>query len=419
MNHPLRKNYNANHDLDVHLLRQDFPILKKEVNGKSLAYLDNAASSQMPTAVINKISDYHTEQHSNIHRAVHSLSETATAEFEKARGIVSRFLNSKSEKEIIFTKGTTSGINLVARGYGHKFVGSGDEILISYLEHHSNIVPWQILCNQTGAKLRVVPINDRGEVDLRKYEELLSKRTKLVAVSHVSNALGTVLPIKEMINQARELEVPVLVDGAQGVPHMQVDVQELDCDFYVFSGHKMCGPSGIGVLFGKTEVLESMDPYEGGGDMILSVSFEKTIYNKIPYKFEAGTPPIAQAIGLGSAIQYLQDVGINKINSHEQELLRYATKELNNISGVRIIGEAEQKAGVISFVIDGVHPHDIGTLLNDDGVAIRTGHHCAEPVMKRFGVPATARASFYLYNTKEEIDQLIGSIERVKTIFGV
>ncbi len=418
MNNPLTSHQLIPPSLDTEAIRKDFPILDTLIKGKPLAYLDNAASSQMPSNVINRISAYHLEDHSNIHRAVHTLSEKATAEYESARGIVKKFLNSRDSKEIVFTKGTTNGINLVARGYGAKFLNEGDEILISYLEHHSNIVPWQLLCKQLGAKLKVVPITDTGDVNIEQYKNSISQKTKFISLSHVSNALGTVLPIKEMVAEAQANDIPVLVDGAQAVPHMKVDVQDLGCDFYVFSGHKMCGPSGIGVLYGKAELLEKMDPYEGGGDMILSVSFDSTTFNEIPYKFEAGTPPIAQAIGLGSAITYLENVGIDNVNRHEKYLLDYATAELENIPGLRIIGKAKNKASVISFVLDKVHPHDIGTILNDEGVAIRTGHHCAQPVMEHFNIPATARASFYLYNNKEEVDQLVSAIHSVKKIFG-
>ncbi len=418
MNNPLTSHQLSSRSVDTEAIRKDFPILDTVIKGKPLAYLDNAASSQMPSSVINRISAYHLEDHSNIHRAVHTLSEKATAEYESARGSIKKFLNSKDSKEIVFTKGTTNGINLVARGYGAKFLKEGDEILISYLEHHSNIVPWQLLCDQIGTKLKVVPITDTGDVNIEQYKNLISQKTKFISLSHVSNALGTVLPIKEMVAEAHAKDIPVLVDGAQAVPHMKVDVQDLGCDFYVFSGHKMCGPSGIGVLYGKAELLDKMNPYEGGGDMILSVSFDSTTFNEIPYKFEAGTPPIAQAIGLGSAVKYLENVGMDNVNEHEKYLLHYATAELESIPGLKIIGKAENKAGVISFVLNGVHPHDIGTILNDEGVAIRTGHHCAQPVMERFNIPATARASFYLYNNKDEVDQLVRAIHSVKKIFG-
>jgi cysteine desulfurase / selenocysteine lyase len=404
-------------ELDIARIRADFPILQTRVNGKPLAYLDNAASSQMPRQVIERLSHYHQAEHSNIHRAVHYLSEKATAEYEGARRKIRKFINAAEDREVIYTRGTTTAINLVAHGFGRAFVKAGDEILVSHLEHHSNIVPWQMLCEEKGATLKVIPINDAGELLLDEYRKLIGPRTRLVAVTHVSNALGTVNPVSEMIAMAHEHGVPVLVDGAQSVPHMKVDVQALDCDFYAFSGHKMCGPTGIGVLYGKAAWLEKMQPFEGGGDMILSVSFDKTVYNSIPHKFEAGTPPIAQAIGLGATVDYLESVGMDAINAHEQLLLRHATEQLLAVKGVRLVGTAAHKAGVISFNIDGVHPHDVGTLLNEDGVAVRTGHHCAQPVMQRFGIAATARASFYLYNTLEEVDQLVAGIRRVQQIF--
>src|SRR5581483_3534796 len=357
--------------------------------------------------VIDRLIGYQTREHANIHRAVHYLSETATAAYEGARGKVQRFLNAREEREIIYTRGTTDAINLVMHGYGRKFLGEGDEIVVSQLEHHSNIVPWQMLCGEKGCKLRVIPCNDRGELLLDEYVRLFNERTKFVALTHVSNALGTVNPVKEMIATAHAHGVPVLIDGAQAAPHLAVDVQDLDCDFYCFSAHKLCGPTGIGALYGKASLLEKMQPYQGGGDMILSVSFDKTIYQVIPYKFEAGTPPIAAAIGMGAAIDYLGGIGLEKIAAYERELLDYATDVLSTVTGVRIIGTAKEKAGILSFVIDGVHPHDIGTILDCDGIAIRAGHHCAMPVMQRFGVPATARASFAFYNTKEEVDALI------------
>ncbi len=403
--------------LDVERIRADFPILKLRVNDHPLVFVDNAASSQMPQQVIDRWLKYQTSQHANIHRAVHYLSETATAEYEVARRKVQAFVNAKEDREIIFTSGTTEAINLVMHGYGRKFIGRDDEIILTTLEHHSNIVPWQMLAEEKGAKIRVVPVNDRGELLVDEYRKLFSSRTKFVGVMHVSNALGTINPIKEMIAIARGHGVPVLVDGAQAAPHMSIDVQDLDCDFYAFSGHKMCGPTGIGVLYGKAAVLESMQPYKGGGDMILSVTFEKTIYAPIPAKFEAGTPPIAAAITLGAAIDYLNAVGMDRIAAHETDLLDYATDQVHRMPGVRIIGTAEKKAAVLSFVVDGVHPHDVGTLLNEDGVAIRTGHHCAQPVMQRFGIPATSRASFAFYNTMAEVDALVTSIRNVQKVF--
>ena len=402
---------------DVERVRADFPILKLKVGGKPLVYLDNAASSQMPQAVLDRIVRYRTTQHSNIHRAVHSLSEIATREYEEARGKVARFLNAREEREVIFTSGTTDAINLVMHGYGRKFIGAGDEIILTTLEHHSNIVPWQMLAEEKGAKIRVVPVNDAGELDIDAYEKLFNEHTRFVGVMHVSNALGTINPVKAMIAYAHARGVPVLVDGAQAAPHLKVDVQDLDCDFYAFSGHKVCGPTGVGALYGKAAVLERMQPFKGGGDMILSVTFEKTVYNTIPFKFEAGTPPIAGAIGLGAAVDYLSALGMDAIAAHELELLNHATEELNRMPGVRIIGTAEKKAAVLSFAIEGVHPHDVGTLLNQEGVAVRTGHHCAQPVMKRFGVPATSRASFAFYNTLAEADALATGIREVQKVF--
>lgn len=403
--------------LDVAALRRDFPILSLKVKDKPLIFLDNAASSQMPQAVIDRWVKYRSAQHANIHRAVHYLSETATAEYEKARLKVQAFINAKESRECIFTSGTTDGINLVAQGYGRKFFKAGDEIILTTLEHHSNIVPWQMVAEEKGATIRVVPINDRGELLVEDYRKLFNANTRFVAMTHVSNALGTITPIREMIAIAHEHGVPVLVDGAQAAPHLRVDVQDLDCDFYAFSGHKLCGPTGIGVLYGKAALLEKMQPFKGGGDMILSVTFEKTTYAQIPAKFEAGTPPIGEAITLGAAIDYLTAIGIERIASHETDLLDYATDQLNRMPGVRLIGTAEKKAAVLSFALEDVHPHDVGSLLNDDGVAIRTGHHCAQPVMQRFKVPATSRASFAFYNTMDEVDALVASIGRVQKLF--
>jgi cysteine desulfurase/selenocysteine lyase len=403
--------------LDVERIRADFPILKIKVNGKPLVYLDNAASSQMPQPVLDRWIRYQTTQHSNIHRAVHYLSETATAEYEVARKKLAAFINAKEEREVIFTTGTTDAINLVAHGYGRTFVGPGDEIVLTTLEHHSNIVPWQMVAEEKGARIRVAPVNDRGELIFEEYLKLLGPRTRLVGVGHVSNALGTINPVREMIAAAHGKGIPVLVDGAQAAPHMELDMQALDCDFYAFSGHKMFGPTGIGVLYGKAGWLEKMQPYKGGGDMILSVTFEKTIYNVIPGKFEAGTPPIAAAITLGAAADYITGIGMERIHAHETDLLDYATDRVNRLPGVRIIGTAEKKAAVLSFVVDGVHPHDVGTLLNEEGVAVRTGHHCAQPVMARFGIPATSRASFAFYNTHAEVDTLVAGIKKVQKAF--
>jgi cysteine desulfurase/selenocysteine lyase len=404
--------------LDVERIRADFPILKLKVNGKPLVYLDNAASSQMPQQVIDRLVHYQTAEHANIHRGVHYLSETATAAYEGARGKVQRFINAREAREVIFTRGTTNSLNLAMHGYGRAFIGAGDEIIVSQLEHHSNIVPWQMLCEERGAKLRVIPCNDAGELLLEDYQKLFNSHTRLVAVTHVSNALGTINPVKEMTATAHRLGVPVLIDGAQALPHMKVDVQDLDCDFYAFSAHKMCGPTGIGILYGKAALLEKMKPFEGGGDMILSVTFEKTTYNVIPHKFEAGTPPIAAGVGLGAAIDYLENIGMDRIAAHEHELITYATDAISQIKDVRIIGTARGKAGVLSFTVKGVHPHDVGTILNEEGVAVRTGHHCAQPVMQRFGIPATARASFYVYNTLSEVDALVAGIHKVQKIFG-
>ena len=402
---------------DVERVRADFPILGLQVNGKPLVFLDNAASAQMPQPVIDRFVRYRTSEHANIHRGVHYLSETATREYEAVRGKVRALINAAEDREIVYTSGTTDSINLVAFGYGRKFIGAGDEIILSVLEHHSNIVPWQMLAEEKGAHIRVIPCNDAGELMLDQYEKLFSARTRLVGVTHVSNALGTIVPVKEMVAIAHRHGVPVLVDGAQAAPHLPVDVRDLDCDFYAFSGHKLCGPTGVGILYGKARWLEDMQPFKGGGDMILSVSFEKTTYNHIPHKFEAGTPPIEEVIGLGAAIDYLRGIGIGQIKAHEDELLRYATDRVRALRGVRIVGTAREKAAVLSFDVEGVHPHDIGTLLNEDGVAIRTGHHCAQPVMQRFGLPATARASFAFYNTLSEVDALVAAIARAQKVF--
>jgi cysteine desulfurase/selenocysteine lyase len=402
---------------DVESVRADFPILQIEVQGQPLVYLDNAASSQMPQPVMDRMVRYQSTEHANIHRAVHTLSERATAAYEAARVKLQRFINAPEEREVIFTSGTTEAINLVMHGYGRKFIKAGDEIILTTLEHHSNIVPWQMLAEETGAKIRVLPINDAGELCLEQFEPLFNARTKLVGLSHVSNALGSINPVKQMIALAHSHRVPVLVDGAQAVPHMPVDVQDLDCDFYAFSGHKLCGPTGIGVLYGKAELLEKMQPFKGGGDMILSVSFEETVYNTIPYKFEAGTPPIAAAVGLGAAVDYLSSLGMDAIADHEHALLQYATSQLEALPGLRLIGTANNKAAVLSFTLDGVHPHDVGTLLNQEGIAVRTGHHCAQPVMARFKVPATTRASFAFYNRMADVDALVAGIRSVQKVF--
>jgi cysteine desulfurase / selenocysteine lyase len=403
-------------DYDVDAIRRDFPILSRKVHGKPLVYLDNAATTQKPQAVIDRIVRYYSEENSNVHRGVHYLSEVATAAYEGARVTVQRFINARSEKEIVLTDGTTEGINLVAQSWGRNNVKSGDEVLISAIEHHSNIVPWQFLCEEKGAKLRVIPVNDAGELLIDEYARMLNERVKIVAFGHASNALGTINPIKKMIALAHANGSLALIDGAQGVPHMTVDVQDLDCDFYAFSAHKVYGPTGSGVLYGKEKLLDET-PWQGGGDMILSVSYEKTTYNVLPYKFEAGTPNIEGVIALATALDYVGSIGLANIAAHEHDLLLYATARLQEIDGLRIIGTAADKASVISFVLDGVHPHDIGTVLDQDGIAIRTGHHCAQPLMMRFKVPATGRASFGLYNTREEADVLAKGLRRVVEVF--
>ena len=403
---------------DVERIRADFPILHQKAHGHQLIYLDNAATSQKPKAVIDAVVRYYERNNANIHRGVHYLSEKATAEYETARRVVQSFIHARESREIIFVRSTTEAINLVAQTYGRRHVNAGDEVLITALEHHSNIVPWQLLCEEKQAKLRVVPINDTGELLLEEFERLLSPRTRIVSVAHVSNALGTINPLSQMIEMAHARSIPVLVDGAQAAPRLAVNVQELDADFYALSGHKAYGPTGIGILYGKAALLEAMPPYQGGGDMISSVTFEKTIYNKVPHKFEAGTPDMSGAVGLRAALEYLNTLGMENIAEYEHDLLTYATEKVSAISGVRLIGTAKEKAGVLSFIMEGVHPHDIGTVLDQQGIAIRTGHHCAQPVMQRFGVDATARASFGLYNTKEEIDALATGIHTVREVFG-
>jgi cysteine desulfurase/selenocysteine lyase len=403
---------------DVERIREDFPILRQQVHGKPLVYLDNAASSQKPRQVLDALNRFYVTANSNVHRGVHYLSERATREYEDARITVQRFLNARSPREIIFVRGTTEAINLVAQSYGRQHVGAGDEIILSTMEHHSNIVPWQLVCEEKGARIRVIPINDAGEFALEDYEKLLTPKTRLVALVHVSNALGTVNPVRQVIELAHRRNIPVLLDGAQAVPHLKVDVQDLDCDFFAFSGHKVFGPTGIGVLYGKTALLESMPPYQGGGDMISSVTFEKTTYNTLPYKFEAGTPDIAGAIGLAVALDYVEAVGLERIAAHEHELLEYAMQALPGVPTLRLIGTARNKAGVVSFTLEGIHPHDIGTILDQEGIAVRTGHHCCQPVMDRYHVPATARASVALYNTKAEIDALVSGLRQVREVFG-
>jgi cysteine desulfurase/selenocysteine lyase len=404
--------------LDVEKVRADFPILHQHIHdGQPLVYLDNAATSQKPVQVIETLDKYYREYNSNIHRGVHALSEKATAAFEQARDRTRSFINAASDKEIIFVRGATEGINLVAQSYGRSTLVKGDEIIISEMEHHSNIVPWQLLCEQTGAILRIIPINDDGELIMDAYEKLLGTKTKIVAVGHISNALGTINPIKKIIESAHAHNAIVLIDGAQAAPHTMIDVQALDCDFYVFSGHKLFAPTGVGVLYGKQHLLESMPPYQGGGDMIKMVSFEKTLYSDLPYKFEAGTPNIAGVIGLGAAIDYLHTIGLDTIEQYEHSLLDYATTAAMTVTGLKLIGTAKDKTSILSFILEGIHPHDLGTILDYDGIAIRTGHHCAMPVMEHFKVPATARASFAFYNTFGEIDHLVQSLQKAKEIF--
>jgi cysteine desulfurase/selenocysteine lyase len=403
--------------LDVSRIRRDFPILAQRVHGKPLVYLDNAATSQKPQSVLDALTRYYTTENSNVHRGIHYLSEQATADYEDARSKVKGLLNASDDREIVFVRGATEGINLVAGSYGRSNVGQGDEVIISAMEHHSNIVPWQILCQERGAYLRVVPMNDDGDLLVDEYERLLGPRTKLVSIVHVSNSLGTINPVRRIIEMAHSRGVPVLVDGAQSAPHMNVDVQELDCDFFVFSGHKLYGPTGIGALYGKAGLLEAMPPYQSGGDMIKSVTFEKTTYNSLPYKFEAGTPNIGGAIGLGAAIDYITDIGMDRMSAYEHDLLKYGTERLSTISGLQLIGTAREKADILSFVLRDIHPHDIGTILDNEGIAIRTGHHCTQPVMDHFGIPATARASLAFYNTREDIDALVKGIDKVIEVF--
>lgn len=402
---------------DVEKIRKDFPVLSQTVNGKPLVYLDNGASSQVPQAVIDRTSKYLAEEHSNIHRGVHYLSQHATTAYEAAREKIKRFINAREAKECIFVRGTTEGINLVAYSYGRKFINQGDEILVSQMEHHSNIIPWQMIAEERGARVRMIPMNERGELIIEEYENLLNERTRMVAVAHVSNSLGTVNPVKEMIATAHKFGVPVLIDGAQSVPHFPVDVQDVDCDFFAFSGHKMFGPTGSGIIYGKREWLDKMPPYQTGGGMIRTVSFEKTTFAPIPDKFEAGTPAIAAGIGLGAAVDYINSVDFESAAAYERELLEYATERLAAIPRVKIIGNASNKASVLSFTIEDVHPHDIGTILDQDGIAVRAGHHCAQPVMEYFCVPATARASFAFYNTREEVDKLADAVQKVIEVF--
>jgi cysteine desulfurase/selenocysteine lyase len=402
---------------DVNAVRRQFPALERMIHGKPLCYLDNGASALRPLAVIEAVDDYERHHHANIHRGVHTLSQEATALYEGARDRLVKFVNARSRHEIIFVRGTTEAINLVAQSYGRPTLQAGDEVLITYLEHHANIVPWQLLCEQTGAKLVVAPIDARGEVHAEAVEALMTPRTRILAMAHVSNALGTILPVRRLVAAARGRGIVTLIDGAQAVPHMPVDVQALGCDFYAFSGHKLFGPTGIGVLYGREALLERMPPWQGGGDMILSVSFEKTTYNALPYKFEAGTPNISGAIGLGAAVEYLESLDRGAVQAHEHALLEYATRRLGEIEGLTLVGTAREKASLVSFTVAGVHPHDLGTILDEDGIAVRTGHHCAMPVMEFFKIPATARASFALYNTFEEIDRLAAAIPRARALF--
>ena len=407
----------ADDSYDVARVREDFPVLGETVHGKLLVYLDNAATAQKPRAVIQRLARYYETENSNIHRGVHRLSEIATRAYEDARSTVKGFLNAAEEREIVFVRGTTEAINLVARCYGGSRLRPGDEVVISAMEHHSNIVPWQLICQEKGAVLRVIPVDDDGDIVMDEYRRMLSDKTRMVALPHVSNALGTVNPIKEMIAEAHAAGAPVLVDGAQGAPHANVDVRDLDCDFYAFSGHKLYGPTGIGVLYGKAALLEDMPPYQGGGDMILSVSFEHTEYNALPYKFEAGTPHIAGVIGLGAAVGYLTNLGVEAVAAHEDRVVAYAVERLRSVAGVRLVGTPERRASLVSFVLGDVHAHDVGTILDQEGIAVRTGHHCAMPVMDRFGVPATVRASFACYNTEAEVDLLADGLEKVRRIF--
>jgi len=409
--------YNQGAANGVENRRDDFPVLKQDINGHSIVYLDSAASAQQPTAVMQTVAEYQQHDHANVHRGVHTLSHRATDAYEGAREKIQGFINAASRSEIVLTSGTTESINLVAQSYCRPRFGPGDKILISHLEHHSNIVPWQLLCEQTGAELAVAPIDDFGELDLDRFTSLLDETVRFIAIAHVSNALGTIIPIKDIIAQARQMSIPVLVDGAQGVPHMSINVQDLDCDFYAFSGHKMFAPTGVGVLYGRESLLEEMPPYQGGGDMILEVSFDGTTYNELPYKFEAGTPNISGVIGLGAAVDYLQAVGMSNIARYEHDLLLYLTEQLQKIDGIRLIGTAENKASVQSFMLDDIHPHDLGTILDHQGIAIRTGHHCAMPVMDYFGVPGTARASLAIYNNTADVDRLAAGLVKAKQIF--
>lgn len=408
----------ADKSFDVQAIRSEFPILEREMRNKPMVFLDSAASSQKPDAVVKAMDYYYQQQHANVHRGVYQLSQEATDAYEKARHLVQGFINAPSEKEVLFVRGTTEGINLVASSYGRKFLEEGDEVIISAMEHHSNIVPWQLICEQTGAKLRVIPVTDEGELIMEEYEQMLNEKTKIVAVVHVSNTLGTINPVERIIELAHAKDIPVLLDGAQAIPHLKVDVQALDVDFYTFSGHKMFGPTGIGILYGKEKWLNAMPPYQGGGEMIETVSFEKTTFNELPHKFEAGTPDIAGAVGLGAAVEYMEKIGHEAIQQHEHDLLVYGMEALAKIPGIRLIGTAKDKASVISFLLDGAHPYDVGTILDQMGIAVRTGHHCTQPLMDRYGIPGTVRASFAIYNTKEDIDRLVEGVQRAAKMLG-
>ncbi len=405
-------------EFDVHKIREDFPILKRKVYNRDLVYFDNAATTQKPQAVIDAIVKYYSEDNANIHRGVHHLSQISTVAFEDARKNFQEYINAANHYELIFTKGTTDALNLLAQSFGKKFLKEGDEVIVSAMEHHSNLVPWQIICEEKGAKLKIVPVNEKGEFLFDEFEKLLNERTKLVSVAHVSNALGSVNPIKEIIQKAHEYNIPVVIDGAQGIPHFRIDVQELDCDFYAFSGHKFYGPMGVGVLYGKEKWLNKMLPYQLGGEMVDQVRFEKTTFNELPFKFEAGTPNVEAVLGMNAALEYVKKIGIEKIAAYENELLQYATAEMAKIEGIRFIGEAENKASVLSFLIGDIHPYDAGMVIDKLGIAVRTGHHCAQPILDRFEIPGTVRASFAMYNTKEEIDRLIQAVLQVKEMFG-
>lgn len=418
MNKRIERENNSNDNMDLKTIREDFPILKEKVNGKQLVYFDNAATSQKPSSVIDRIYKYYKNENANIHRGVHYLSNLSTDNYESSREKIKDFINAKNSREIIYTRGTTESINLIAQSYVKTRVKKDDEILISAMEHHSNIVPWQFICKEKECKLKIIPMNEKGELIFDEFKNMINEKTSFISITHVSNALGSINNVKEIVKFAHSKGIKVLVDGAQSIPHMKIDVKDIGCDFFVFSGHKVYGPTGIGILYGKENILEEMEPYQGGGDMIRSVTFEKTIFNDLPYKFEAGTPNIAGAIGLGKAIDYVTSIGISNIVKHEKKLLDYATNRLKEFNDIRIIGESSEKSGVISFYMDSVHPHDIGTILDQEGIAIRTGHHCSQPVMDFFKVPATARISFACYNTFKEIDLFTDALKKLHEVFG-